>query len=535
MSLKAWIRAIDYTRRSADVILPGIIEQLAEAHGDSIALVGQTENLTYSDLSQRVNGYARWAIEHRLRGETIALLMLNCPDYAAIWMGLTRVGCKVVLLNTNLGREALIHCLKVTEAGYLVGDDLTTALNRDVMILKLPDHGSSGPVQWPLTPPGEVALFIFTSGTTGLPKATKITHRRITEWSFWFAGMMDTKPNDRLYNCLPMYHSIGGITAIGSMLVSGGSVVIRRRFSASQFWNDVISYRCTIFQYIGELCRYLTLSPPSPLDHAHKLRLAVGNGLQASVWQAFQDRFRVPKILEYYAATEGMLSLYNCEGKPGSIGRIPPALEPYFVVKLIRVDQETGQPERNDDGFCMFSECGESGEAICRMKPDHNFDGYSDPTASARKILRNVVAEGDQWYRTGDLMRQDSAGFYYFVDRLGDTFRWKGENVSTTEVANVVRSCPGVVDAVVYGVQVTGNEGRVGMAAITTTEGFSFDTLSKHLGQLPTYARPMFIRLCQSLDITATFKLTKARLAIEGYGSVVDPVYVQRCGSFVPL
>jgi fatty-acyl-CoA synthase len=388
----------------------------------------------------------------------------------------------------------------------------------------------------PFPSPRDVALFIYTSGTTGLPKAAKITHRRITEWSYWFAGMTNATSSDSLYNCLPMYHSIGGIVAIGSMLVVGGCVVIRERFSASRFWDDVVKSQCTIFQYIGELCRYLALIPTTPSEREHRLRLAVGNGLQANVWRCFQDRFAIPQILEYYAATEGVLSLYNCEGKQGSIGRVPPMLELYFAVKLIRVDQETGEPLRDAAGSCIVCDCDEPGEAICPIREDRTFDGYNDVEASLRKILHNVFANGDRWYRTGDLMRKDAASFYFFVDRLGDTFRWKGENVSTTEVANVMRSCPGVLDAIVYGVEVAGNEGRAGMAAITTIEGFAFDALAQHVKQhLPSYARPVFVRLCYSLDTTGTFKLAKSRFAAEGYLHTSDPVWYYDTNQFVAL
>jgi fatty-acyl-CoA synthase len=470
------------------------------------------------------------------------LLMPNCADYVAIWLGLTRVGCTVALLNTNLRYEALTHCLHISGAQFLITPDLVALLegNEALALIKWP----LGETEWtdgstltePLPSPHDVALFIYTSGTTGLPKAAKITHRRITEWSFWFAGMTNATPSDSLYNCLPMYHSIGGIVAVGSMLVASGSVVIRERFSASRFWDDIAKSQCTIFQYIGELCRYLTAAPANPVERQHRLRLAVGNGLQVNVWRDFQDRFAIPQILEYYAATEGVLSLYNCEGKPGSIGRIPPILGPYFAVKLIRVDQETGEPVRNAAGFCVVADCDEPGEAITLIREDRTFDGYNDVEASLRKMLCSVFVDGDRWYRTGDLMRKDAAGFYFFVDRLGDTFRWKGENVSTTEVANVVRSCPGVTDAIVYGVKVPQNEGRAGMAAITTTDGFAFDALAAHLKHhLPAYARPLFVRLCETLDTTGTFKLAKGRFAAEGYTSTSDPIYCQRADGFVQV
>jgi fatty-acyl-CoA synthase len=276
------------------------------------------------------------------------------------------------------------------------------------------------------------------------------------------------------------------------------------------------------------------LAPSSVNERRHELRLAVGNGLQEAIWRTFQERFAVPQILEYYAATEGVMSLYNCEGKPGAIGYIPPVLEPYFAVKLLQIDLETGEPKRGPDGLCCESARGEPGEAVTLLRAERRFDGYNDTEASNRKILRNVCVDGDTWFRTGDLMRQDAAGYYYFVDRMGDTFRWKGENVSTTEVANVIRQCPGVIDAIVYGVSVAGNEGRAGMTAIVPADGFSLETFAAHIDQqLPSFARPLFVRVCESLDATATFKLTKSRFATESYSKSSDPVYIRRDGHFV--
>jgi fatty-acyl-CoA synthase len=541
-ALKMWVRALDGVKNSAHLILPGLIDKLAVTHGARIALTDGTDVLTYCHLALRMNRYARWAIKHEIAGKTVALLKPNCADYVAIWLGLTRVGCTVALLNTNLPHKALTHCLQISGAQFLITSNSLMLVDNALVLaisewpLSEVESADGSALIEPVPKPHDVALYIYTSGTTGLPKATRITHRRITEWSFWFAGMTNATPSDCLYNCLPMYHSIGGVVAIGSMLVVGGSVVIRERFSASLFWGDVVNSQCTIFQYIGELCRYLTLGPTNPVERQHRLRLAVGNGLHANVWRCFQDRFAIPQILEYYAATEGVLSLYNCEGKPGSIGRIPPMLEPYFATRLVRVDQETGEPVRDAAGFCVVCNSDEPGEAISLIRDDRTFDGYNDIEASFRKILRNVFATDDRWYRTGDLMRKNAAGFYFFLDRLGDTFRWKGENVSTTEVANVVRSCPGVLDAIVYGVEVAGNDGRAGMAAVTTTDVFAFDTLAQHIKQhLPSYARPIFVRLCNSLDTTGTFKLAKGRFVAEGYSHTSDPVWYYDSNQFVAL
>ena len=281
----------------------------------------------------------------------------------------------------------------------------------------------------------DTALLIYTSGTSGWPKPARITQFRILEWSLWFTGIMGIDQDDRLYDCLPMYHSTGGVAAIGGTLLAGGCAIIRRGFSAREFWGDVSAERCSVFIYIGELCRYLLGTSDGIGDTAHRLRLACGNGLRPEIWQAFQSRFRIPSVIEFYASTEGNVSLYNCEGKPGSIGRIPGFLRHRFPVRLARCDAETGKLLR-DGGNCIVCDPGEPGEALGRIsvRPDTPgwFDGYVDGAATEDKIVRNAFSPGDAWFRTGDLMQQDAAGFFYFIDRVGDTYRWKGENVSTT-------------------------------------------------------------------------------------------------------
>jgi fatty-acyl-CoA synthase len=556
----AWIRALDSVRimeDAPDTTLVSLLDGLADQHGDRVALAGEAETLSFRELAARSNRYARWAIAQGLMdGDVVCLLMANRPEYVAIWLGLTRAGCVVALLNTNLIGGGLAHCIRAAGSTHLIVESAlvprVAAIADQLSPIRAWSHGSAkSTAAWPDIAP-EVerqvgtplavserhvpgadnrALLIYTSGTTGLPKATVITHARIMEWSFWFAGLMDTGPDDRLYDCLPMYHSVGGIVAIGSMLVKGGSVLIRERFSASRFWDDVVDGGCTIFQYIGELCRYILNTPPHPKERLHQLRLACGNGLRGDVWEAFQQRFGLPRLLEFYAATEGSISLYNCEGKPGAIGRIPPFLAHRFPVALIQCDPVTGESVRDESGFCITCKPDEVGEAVGRIADGNRtsarkFDGYTDATASKRKILCDVFEKGDLWFRSGDLMRKDSRGFFYFVDRIGDTFRWKGENVSTTEVATIVRSCPGVMDAVVYGVTVAGHEGRAGMAAIATDDRFDLAGFRMLLTErLPAYAQPLFVRVRSALDVTGTFKLVTEALARDGYKDAKEPVW----------
>jgi fatty-acyl-CoA synthase len=339
-----------------------------------------------------------------------------------------------------------------------------------------------------------------------------------------------------------MCHSAGGVAAIGAALVGGASVVVAEKFSASRFWDDIARWDCTLFQYIGELCRYLLAAPPHPMERAHRLRLCCGNGLPGDVWEAFQDRFAIPRILEFYAATEGNFSLYNVEGKPGAIGRLPSFLSHRFPAAIVRFDPETGAPARDAAGFCIPCARGEPGEAIGRVSSAGaaRFEGYTDAAASGAKLLRDVFIPGDAWVRTGDLMYTDEQGFYYFVDRIGDTFRWKGENVATAEVAAALRDFAGVLQACVYGVEVPSASGKAGMAALVAEPGLDFAALRAHLvRRLPDYARPLFLRLVESLDVTETFKPRKQALAAEGWdpSRVMDALFVddRASGAYVTL
>ncbi len=542
-----WVRALEMTGRLGSVpghTLAAVVAAMASARPDDPALIGEHEAFSYGALAARANQYAHWALQQGIAaGDAVALLMPNRPEYVAIWLGLTQAGCVVALLNTNLASDALGHCIDSAGAAHVIADAALAARLPPVAARCWVHDGAmvaglDGRVAVSRAAPGGRALLIYTSGTTGLPKAARVSHARILEWSGWFAGMMDACPKDRLYDCLPLYHSTGGVVAVGAMLVAGGSVVIRERFSASRFWADLTETRCTVFQYIGELCRYLLNTPPQEAETAHQLRLCCGNGLSEAVWPAFQERFRIPRILEFYAATEGGVSLYNCEGKPGAIGRVPGFLAHRFALALLRCDPETGEPLRDAAGRGVACAVDEAGEAVALLGGPRRFEGYTDPAASARKLLGDVFVPGDQWFRTGDLMRKDAAGFYAFVDRLGDTYRWKGENVATTEVAAAVLACPGVIDAVVFGVAVPGAEGKAGMAAVVPGEGFSLPALRVHLAtRLPVYARPLFVRVCGRLEMTGTFKLGKAGLVRDGLAAGDDAVWFddRGAGRFVRL
>jgi fatty-acyl-CoA synthase len=548
---KHWLRALELTAsisRRRDRVMSTVIEEAAERFGDSPALLSEGETFTYRELVRRSNQYAHWAIEQGLaKGDVVGLLMPNRPEYFAIWLGLSSVGVVVALLNTNLTGPSLSHCINIVSPRHLIVqadliDSLSTALSDlpgsatiwvrgvhetrfqciDDTIRRMPCERPSERDRPSLTVEDR-ALYIYTSGTTGLPKAANVSHARVLQWSYWFAGMMDAQPSDRMYNCLPMYHSIGGVLVPGATLVVGGSVVIREKFSASKFWSDITSSDCTMFQYIGEFCRYLLHATPSSIELDHRIRLACGNGLASDVWDRFKDRFGIPRIFEFYAATEGGVSLFNAEGKPGAIGRIPAYLTHRFALALVRHDVETGEPVRNEAGFCIRSAANEPGEAIGRVMNDAanlggQYEGYTDDDASGKKILRDVFERGDMWVRTGDLMRKDEKGFFYFVDRIGDTFRWKGENVSTSEVSEAICAYPGVRHAIVYGVAIPGADGRAGMATIVADHELDLAAIRRHLSiRLPSYARPLFLRFRNDIDVTGTFKYSRTELVREGY------------------
>ncbi len=563
------LRMTTHIARNPGRIFPNVVEELAARHGDAPALLSVRETFSYRQLFERSNRYSRWAQGERIgKGETVCLLMPNRPEFMAIWLGITRSGGVTALLNTNLIGQSLAHCIDIVEpkhiivAAELIGqfNDIRPVLKSNPTIwvhgaaagndprIDLVADGLSGEplgaAERPALTIEDPALYIYTSGTTGLPKAANINHYRVMLACFGFAGVMGTKRSDRNYMCLPMYHTAGGLCAIGSLLVNGGSVYIRERFSVREFWDDIVNNDCTMMQYIGELCRYLVNAPPNPNETRHKLRLACGNGLRPDIWEEFKNRFRIPLILEFYAATEGNVLMFNFEGKTGAVGRLPWFLEHRFPTALVKFDVEAEQPERNAEGFCIPCGPNEVGEAIGKIvndanKPGNRFEGYARPEDTEQKILRHVFAPNDIWFRTGDLMRKDENGYFFFVDRIGDTFRWKGENVSTLEVAEAINTFPGITDTNVYGVRIPGQEGRAGMAAIVCAD-CDLAALHKHLqNSLPDYARPVFLRIRKDLDMTATFKQRKVDLVKQGFDpdTIRDPIYFNdpSIGAFVPL
>ncbi len=554
-----------------------LIEDLARRFGPRIALVSRRESLTFQELNAKANRYARWARARGFRqGDTLGLLMPNRAEYLAIWIGFARAGAATALLNTNTSGAALAHAIQVVGARtVVVAAELLSQIETvrphldgelDIVVHGDPD------VAWPVSAridreiaalsdaPLDAAerpaltiedrcLYVFTSGTTGMPKAANLNHFRVQLAMHAFAGVTRARRSDRMYDCLPMYHTNGGVVAPGAVLIVGGTCVIAERFSAREFWPDVIRNRCTMFIYIGELCRYLLQAPEGPDDRRHSVRLCVGNGLRPDVWGPFRDRFKIPHIREFYGATEGNCSVFNLDSRPQAVGRVPSWIAGRFPIRIVKYDVEADAVVRDAADLCIECAPGQIGEMIGQIvsdprRPGSRFEGYTDQEATDRKVLRDVFVPGDVWFRTGDLMRRDADGYFFFIDRVGDTFRWKGENVATSQVSETITGYPGVKDATVYGVHVPGTEGRAGMASIVLDDADALDpqALWAYLAaRLPGYAVPAFVRLAprldltgtvtlgaatSRLDLTGTFKQRKLDLVTQGFdpGRIADPL-----------
>ncbi len=525
-----------------------IVESQARKRPNNIAILCQDQSLTYAQMDARANRYAHWALREGLgRGKVVALLMENRPDYICAWLGLFKVGVQVALINTNLTGAALAHSIAISGAakaivGAEMAENFRAAPFENAPALWVDGEGGNLTAALAVasdTSPGkqaragvtlkERAFFIYTSGTTGLPKAANFSHMRMLFMMSGFVGALRPNERDRIYNTLPLYHSTGGVCAVGMAFFTGGALILKRKFSVHEFWGDVHKYGATMFEYVGELCRYLLNAPPSPLEKGHHIRAITGNGLRPEIWRAFQERFAIPRIVEFYGATEGNVSMLNYDGTVGAVGRIPDYLEWLLPARVVRFDVEKEMPVRGPDGLCIECAPDEVGEALggISKQSGREFEGYTVKADSDKKMLHDVFRRGDMWFRTGDLMRRDSHGYFYFVDRIGDTFRWKGENVSTGEVGEALLAVPGIREANVYGVTVPGLDGRAGMASLVVDGDFNLDALPGRLHMLPSYARPIFLRLSPRIEVTGTFKQRKVDLVREGMdpSAIADPLY----------
>ena len=545
----------DIKPESANLV-PDDIERSVDRFPDNTAFRFEGRSWTYAQFDARANRIANWALREGLQaGDCVALFMENRPDYVAVWTGLAKIGVVTALINHNLEGEALAHCVNISGASRLItGAEQDRAVREACALFSggLPvwtlggDEGQDMDLALSSLPADrpdrryrsglrgkDLCLYVYTSGTTGLPKAARLTHARTQGMMRTFIAPCRTTERDRIYITLPLYHGTGGLCGIGQGLNTGATIVLRRKFSASAFWDDAVDEGVTSIVYIGELCRYLVNSPAHPKERAHRIRTGFGNGLRPEVWETFLDRFNIPHLAEFYGSTEGNVSLVNFDGRPGAIGRIPGWLRRQFEhIAFVRFDVESEQPMRGPDGLCVAAALDEPGEALGRIGDEirQRFEGYNDEKATEKKLLRDVFEKGDLWFRTGDLLRKDKEGYIYFVDRIGDTFRWKGENVSTNEVGEALSRIDGIATANVYGVAVPGADGKAGMAALTMDGEVELSGLHARLSaSLPSYAIPLFLRIQREADTTGTFKYRKVELVSEGFDPEKvggDPVWI---------
>jgi len=557
-------------RASEPYTLADRIEERVAQFADRVFLQYGDESYTYAEANRRINQVAHAAHALGVRcGEVVALAMENRPAFFFAWLGLAKLGATVAFINTNVNGKPLAHALSVTGARRaVVGEECAANfhLTRDDLPADIdywlwPDaEKPADPAQLSAyrtnllalanaaasdNPPrtlrdgltaGHNALYIFTSGTTGLPKAALISHARWIMSGDVMQATIGATPDDAFYTFLPLYHGAASMSATSTTLAAGGRLVLRRKFSRSQFWADVRRYGVTACQYVGEICRFLLNAPATPEDTQHTLRKIIGTGMSPEVWHQWTERFGNEfQIFEGWGSTEANTNTLNLDNRVGSCGRVP--FWEKTNLRLVRYDIENDIHPRDANGFMQVCGVDEPGEAIGRIHnyPDvvaGRFEGYTHPEATEKKILRNVFEPGDAWWSSGDLLRCDADGYCWFVDRIGDTFRWKSENVSTAEVTDVLNEFPGLSTITVYGVKVPDQDGRAGMAALVLEPGVTFDPAAfwaLALKRLPRYAAPLFVRLPSTADMTGNYKLRKVDLQREGFDTalVKDPLYVR--------
>ena len=525
-------------RRSAKRSIGMMFQDRAAHYGDHIFIRFDGEALSYREANETANRYAAVLTERGVgRGDVVGVTMRNSPRTVLVILAVVKLGAIAGMLNHRQRDNVLAHSLGLLDAKLLIGeDDLLSSVDEsgadvaDTLTIDELDRLADGaPADNPAVTSSvlakDKAFYIFTSGTTGAPKASVMTHYR------WLRAMggsgalgMRLKSSDTLYCCLPLYHNTALTVAVSGAISAGATLALGRSFSASRFWDEVIRYNATAFVYIGEVCRYLLNQPEKDTDRTHRVRVIGGNGLRPEIWDEFTARFNIPRVFEFYGASEGNTGFVNIFHIPKTAGICPTA------VAFVEYDPETGEPIRGANGRVRKVRRGQPGLLLSKVTRAQPFDGYTDPKATEKKLIRNAFRDDDVWLNTGDLLRPQGLRHAVFVDRLGDTFRWKGENVATTDVEAAVSVDPTVEAVTVFGVKVPGADGRAGMAAVVLSEGEEFDgkSLARTVyDHLPDYALPLFVRIVDSLEHTATFKTKKVDLRNQGYGTDIDdPLYV---------
>jgi citronellyl-CoA synthetase len=562
------MRAANVTDPAQPCGLGWHFEQATLRNPDGVALLYADTCLTYREANCRANRIAHYVHDQGIRkGDVVALFIENRPELLLSVLAVAKLGGICAMLNTAQTQAALVHSLNlVSPAAIVVGAELVAsyeAVRHQVQIpaehtwfvadqqaSAVPDGyvdlitaSAESPAD---NPPSTAQIFfndpcfyIYTSGTTGLPKAGIMKHGRWTKTAVSFGSIaLDMGPEDVLYCTLPLYHATGLCVCWGSAIVGASGFAIRRKFSASQFWDDARRFKATTLGYVGELCRYLLDQPASEKDRDHSVIKMVGNGLRPGVWAQFKARHGVAHICELYAASDGNIGFTNILNFDNTVG---------FCLQhwaLVDYAHDTGEPVRGSDGFMLKVKKGGQGLLLARIDEKSPYDGYTDPEKNRKVILTDVFEKGDRYFNTGDLVRSIGFGHAQFVDRLGDTYRWKGENVSTTEVENVLLQHPQIAEVVAYGVEIENTNGRAGMVAITPSESLASLDMRELLrfahGQLPHYAVPLFLRIKVKMETTGTFKYQKVKLKEEAFDPEKagnDPVYAWLPGSdcYVPV
>ncbi|APA95982.1 long-chain-acyl-CoA synthetase [Nocardia seriolae] len=520
--------AVHMLVKSGDRASIGLFFQRGAAqHPDRPFLRFEGRQYTWGEANSEVNRYANVLAAHGVgRGDVVGILMANRPEALFTVLATVKLGATAGLLNHNQRDVVLQHSFGLLNSVLdVIGEECADALETltqarpavlwsEQLAAQARIVDASNPAVTEQITAGERAYLIFTSGTTGLPKASVMTHQRWTKSMAGIGGLgVRLNGRDTLYCCLPLYHNNALTVALSSVIAGGATFALGRKFSATRFWDEAIANQATAFVYIGELCRYLLNQPPKRTDRSHTVRLCVGNGLRPELWDEFQSRFGLERIVEFYGASEGNVAFINAFSVDKTAGFTP---LPFAIVEY---DDATGKALRHPDGRLRRVHHGGVGLLLAKVTNSSPFDGYTDAAATESKLVRDGFKQGDCWFDTGDLVRDQRFGHIAFVDRLGDTFRWKGENVATTEVEGAFDGIDSVTQAVVFGVDIPGADGKAGMAAVTLHEGAAFDgkVAAKTLyGHLPTYAVPLFIRVVPELEQTSTFKSRKVGLRKQG-------------------
>ena len=542
-------------------------EQSVEKYKNKDFIFFEDETWTYSEINNAANILAHKLIEDGIsHGDKVILFMENRPSYVSTILALNKIGAVGVLINTSLKGEPLIHCINSSNSKKCIfGAELSGSLEG---VLSSINITAKSDIYWVQDLPNgncpewatdinkildlsktdnlsetnnvtakDIAFYIFTSGTTGVPKAALFPNVKIVASSTNITrGGYRMNSEDCLYNCLPLYHSTGMMLGLCACIHVGASTFIKRKFSASSFWKEVKKYNTTAFIYVGELCRYLSLQDPVDEEKDNPITKMVGNGLRPDLWDCFRNRFCVERICEIYGASEGNGFFMNLLNKDQTIGMTNNKIE------LLEYDIGENKLKKDIDGNFIRVKENQPGLALVEIGPNAIFNGYTDKKASDEKIFRNVFNEADSWFNTGDILKTMDVGFalgrkhYQFVDRVGDTFRWKSENVSTNEVAEILNLFNQVNMANVYGVKIPKSEGRAGMVAFNCElKEFKWSDFSKFVAEkLPKYAQPVFIRIIKELETTGTFKLKKNDLREEAYHLDKikgDQIYIKKPGN----